>query len=261
MISVVLLLVVLGGYWMLLLTPKRTAAKDAQAEVATAQTALDTARSQLTSGQKAAENFRRDRATVVKLGRVVPGTDDPSTVLVQLESAAKRENVLFSSFTVESPGGDAASATPTTETTTSSAGSGADTAADSSTNAVAPLYPPGSVQVDGGLGRTAIKVEVEGLYFSIERYLRTIQRFAVLSEKDRKTDGRLFIIDGINYTVVQSEGANKATGNLKAEVYASVYFAPPITAPAAPGGGAVATPGTATSSTTATPPAAIGSLR
>lgn len=258
MISVVLLVVLLGGYWMLLLTPKRTAAKDAQARVATAQIALDAARSQLSSGQAAEDSFRRDRATVVKLGRVVPGTDDPGTVLVQLEAIAKRENVLFSSFSIErgTPSATAPTTSTTTESTTATAG---DADAGKSTSAVAPLYPPGSMQISGGLGLTPIKITLEAPYFKLERYLRDVQRFAVLSAKNRRTNGRLFIVDGINYKPIE-DAVKAASGTLQAEVYASVYFAPPIETPTAATGGTAVTPGT-TSGTTSTPPASIGSLR
>lgn len=268
------------GFWMFVLSPARKAATEAEAELSTARTSLAAAQAKLTAGRAAQQAFRRDRTTIVKLGRTVPETDDIPTLLTQLQALAKREHVMFNSYEIQttaaaSATGASASATSTTVTQT---GAAKEADADDSTDAVAPLYPPGSVEIAGGLGRTPIKIVLKGGYFELERYLRAVQRFAVLSAKEKSTKGRLLIVDGFTYkpteNVVTSlrltKGelkSGKTKTFLEAELGASVYFAPPLELPsaasAATAGSSAATPAssTGTPTTTATGAAAIGGIR
>lgn len=251
MITVVATLVLLAGYWMLLLTPKREEAADAETQVNVARQTLTTAQQRLSTGQEAQKRFRRDRATVLRLGRVLPASDDTPTVLTQLDAIARKHDITFTSYAIEG-GGDGGSAASAAPAPTTPAGQGE----ASSTAAVAPLYPPGSSSTGGGLGRTPLKIELTGTYFDLERFLRDVQRFAVMSAKgdDASAKGRLFVVDGVNY---QPDPAK--AGRLKAELYASTYFAPSIEAPATPD------PGTGTGAAPVTPAtsgtAAIGGLR
>lgn len=276
MIMTVLGVALLVGFWMMVLTPQRKAAADAKTQVETAKTALAAAQSKVTSGKKAQEAFRRDRATIIKIGRAVPETDDIPTLITQLETLAKKNNVYFIKYTVSStPGGSGSSTSSSSSTTTGSTPSASSQVAqpgakgtNSSTNAVAPLYPPGSVQM-GNLGRTPIMIGLRGQYFDLERYLRAVQRFAVLSQTSSKAKGRLLIVDGFSYKAGDLI-FRKLTGKkenterwLEAELGASVYFAPPLetpstVTPSAPATGA-ATPAASTTTTTGT--ATVGGLR
>ncbi len=226
LLAVVMFIALAGGYWFLLLAPKRQAAADAESKVTAAQQSLQAAQQRLSSGQAAQERFRKDRQTVVKLGRVVPTTDDTPTVLTQLSAIARKHDITFLAYTLASEGSSAPSSV--TETSGSPVVSEDE---PSSTDAVAPLYPPGSVTMDGGLGRTPLTIQLRGSYFDLERFLRAVQRFAVLSENTERTkaNGRLFIVDGINYAPIEGEGG---AGMLTAELHASVYFAPKLETPA-----------------------------
>lgn len=272
-------LAILGGFWMFLLKPQQKAAADAQANVATAKTALQNAQAKVTSGKAAQAAFRRDRATIVKIGRVVPETDDIPTLITQLETIAKKYDVYFLKITIGGSSGTAASSSSSSSSTSSSTASSASSTAqpgskdaDSTTNAVAPLYPPGSTQISGGLGRTPIQLSLRGQYFNLERYLHAVQQFAVLSAKGEKTDGRLMLVDGFSYKsgdLVFLLGKSKVEQTqrwLEADLAASVYFAPPLDTPSASSSSSAAagtaTPATSTgSSTTSTGTAAVGGLR
>lgn len=275
MIMAVLAVVLLGGFWMMVLTPQRKAAAEAKTQVETAKTALTAAQSKVTSGKKAQEEFRKDRATIVKIGRAVPETDDIPTLITQLETLAKKNDVYFIKYNVAaSTGGGGASSSSSTTTPSSSASSSSQVAqpgakgTGGSTNAVAPLYPPGSIQM-GSLGRTPILIGLRGQYFDLERYLRAVQRFAVLSQTSSKAKGRLLIVDGFSYKAGDLI-FRKVTGKkenterwLEAELGASVYFAPPLetpstSSPSAPATGA-ATPPAGSPTTTGT--ATVGGLR
>lgn len=261
MLLAVLAVVLLGGFWFLVLTPQRKAASEAQAGVASARLALDAAQQKLTAGKAAQQAFRRDRTTIVKLGRVVPESDDIPTLLTQLEALSKKEGVEFVSWAVDSAGQSSGPATGTTGTdATATTPSGT-----RSTDTVAPLYSPGSVEVAGGLGRTPIALTLKGTYFQLESFLQAVQRFAVLSAKQERTKGRLIIVDGFGYqpeqTIDQAVNDGETakvkkparSPKLTATLSASVYFAPPLETPSAGTADAAATATPAAG--TATPPA------
>jgi Tfp pilus assembly protein PilO len=254
MISVVLLVVLLGGYWMLLLSPKRKAASAATTKLAAARQTLDDAQSKLTTGQQAQARFRNDRATVVRLGRVVPTTDDAATVLVQLEAIGKQTGVDFQSYQIN---GAAASSSATTTSGSTATTPASTPTGTGSTAAVAPLYAPGSGQVDGNLARTPIELVLHAPYFKLEKFLRAIQRFAVISSDQTRAKGRLMIIDGVAF---EPDTGKNNNGMLTATVVASTYYAPAIDSPSDPSDtSSTATPA-ATPSTGAST-AAIGNLR
>jgi hypothetical protein len=266
----------LVGFWMLVLSPQRKAASEAKSQVTTARTALVSAQDKVTSGKAAQVAFRRDRATIVKIGRAVPETDDIPTLITQLETLAKKYDVYFVKYTVAAASGGAASpaaaASASSAAATSQVAEAGAKGQNSSTNAIAPLYPPGSIEMTGGLGRTPIAIGLRGRYFSLEKYLRAVQRFAVLSQNSERAKGRLMIVDGFSYKsgdlVFRSVNGSKRDTErwLEADLGASVYFAPPLEAPSAssalaPAAGA-ATPASSTApaaSTTGT--ATVGGLR
>lgn len=260
----VLAVVLLGGFWFLVITPQRKAAADVQSRLTAAQNDLSSAQSKLSAGKAARDAFQRDRTTVIKLGRVVPQSDDVPTLLLQLEALAKRENVKFTKYAINNSGGAGAdSATATTPNVQEGT---------ASTDAVAPLYSPGSVETTGGLARTPITITLVGKYFDLEQYLRAVQRFAVLSAKRTTTNGRLIIVDGFAYTPgalatgqTDDQAKKRKKGDsptLTATLAASVYYAPPLQTPKASGtaAGSPSAPADAASSTS-TGTATVGALR
>lgn len=273
MIMTVLAAAVLVGFWMMVLTPQRKAAAAAKAEVETAKTALTAAQSKVTSGKKAQAAFRKDRATIVKIGRAVPESDDIPTLITQLETLAKKYDVYFVNYSIAADSGASAGSTAPSSSASSSASVAqpGEKGANSSTNAVAPLYPPGSVQM-GNLGRTPILIGLRGQYFSLERYLRAVQRFAVLSQTSSKAKGRLMIVDGFSYksgdlVFRKITGKKENTERwLEAELGASVYFAPPLqtpstATPSSPAAGAATPAAGATPAAPSTGTATVGGLR
>jgi Tfp pilus assembly protein PilO len=254
------------GFWFFVLSPQRKAAADAKAKLVTAQQAFSAAQLKVTSGRNAQTAFRRDRTTIVKLGRVVPETDDIPTLITQLQTLAAKEKVIFVKYNLDSGGIGSTSASSTVAGTTPTNTVGTQVG-DSSTATVAPLFPPGSVSISGGLGRTPIALELQGSYFELQNYLRSVQRFAVLAQKRSTTNGRLMVVDGFSYEFAPDKDKAKYKNaellqpKLKATLSASVYFAPPIDTPSASAGASGTTPSTASSGSTSTGTAAIGGLQ
>src|SRR5688572_10312572 len=76
------------GYWFLLLSPQRQAASEAATTLETEQARLADAESHASTVQAAKANFARDYAAVVALGKAIPSSVDMPSLLVQLEQAA-----------------------------------------------------------------------------------------------------------------------------------------------------------------------------
>ncbi|MBO9534193.1 MAG: type II secretion system protein M [Solirubrobacteraceae bacterium] len=263
----------LVGFYMFVLSPAKKAAADAQGQVDSARSQLEQAKQQAADGRAAQDAYRRDRATIVKIGRTVPETDDIPTLLTQLQALAKKEGVWFTSYGL-GEGATGSSGTGPNGQASSSTTTPNGQSVGSSTSVIAPLYPPGSVQMSGGLGRTPIKLGLKGEYFNLERYLRSVQRFAILSAKNEKASGRLMVVDGFTYeasdrvawiggSIEKLKKTDKSIF-LKAELAASVYFAPPIDTPAAGGAsGGTAAPAASPDAggSTSTGTAAIGGIK
>lgn len=264
MLMVIAAVAVLGGFYMFILKPRQAAVKDAQAQVDAARQTLSDAQQQANSGKAAQQAFQRDRATLLKIGRVVPESDDIPTLQVQLLRLAKKEKVYVTEFNLT---GSGAGSSPSAGTTSVTTPNGTTPTGSGSTDAVAPLYPPGSVQMAGGLGRTPIEIKLKGRFFELEQFLRAVQRFAVISGNRREAKGRLLVVDGFSYEAADravEEGKSKKYPHgtstfLTAKLVASVYFAPPVAAPSSSSGAPGATtppagaaPGAASATGTAT---------
>lgn len=246
----VLMIALLGASWMLVIQPQRKAASAARAQVATAQQQLSTAQQDVETGKQAEAAFRRDRVAIVKLGRVVPETDDIPTLLVQLDVLARRHKIEFNTYELVQAQGSPAGAAPPAAGAAGAAGAegtettvGADGKPSTSADATAPLYPPGSSEIPGGLGRTSMTLKLQGTYFDLERFLRSVQHFAVVSAERTTAKGRLMMVDSFTYGLVDSAATDQKPSSkkpkklLNAELTASIYFAPPVEAPSGGGGG------------------------
>jgi Tfp pilus assembly protein PilO len=88
-IFVLIPLVLLAGYWFMVLAPKRAQSDKVSQELTKAQSARDTAEQQVAQLNAAKASFAGDYATVIRLGKAVPTTVDMPSLLVQLDRAAR----------------------------------------------------------------------------------------------------------------------------------------------------------------------------
>jgi len=95
LIVVVVALGAVGGYWKLVLAPKRAEVADLDKQVATKQAELTQAQGLIATYQGARDAYKTNYATVVRLGKAVPTDDDTRSLVVQIDAAAKRSGVAF----------------------------------------------------------------------------------------------------------------------------------------------------------------------
>ena len=106
-------IVLLVGYWFLLLSPKRDDLQTAKDTLAAAEQRRETAQARLSELQRARQTFAADYAAVVRLGKAIPSTVDAPGLLLQLDQAAEGTRIDFNSVSFgERATGVAVPATP-----------------------------------------------------------------------------------------------------------------------------------------------------
>lgn len=279
-------LVVVLGYWFLLLAPKREAASTAAATLATEQASLADAETQASTVSAAKANFARDYEAVVALGKAIPTSVDMPSLLVQLEQAAHGTGITLDGVTAgeretvapaaptgtsSTPGapnpGSSAPTAPSGQppqsapgTAAANAQSAADTASAGNTASDPSAAGSASTSTDpaaagtapagGALESVSLEFKFTGDFFSLADFFHSLKRFVYVRGDRVRVRGRLMTIDGVEYT------ADADTfPSLTATVQATVYLSPKaegVTAGATPAGPQAA-------STTTAPPAAAAS--
>jgi hypothetical protein len=89
-------LVLLLGYWFLLLSPQRQKASTAGDELAKQEQRRDAARQQVDRLRTARSGFASDYTELVRLGKAAPSAVDMPSLIVQLDAAAHGTGIRFS---------------------------------------------------------------------------------------------------------------------------------------------------------------------
>lgn len=147
-LAVVVALMVLGGYWFLVVGKKKSAIADAQAAQLTAQAELDSAKAAATAALTTAKVKPAAYSRLLRLGKAIPADKDFESLLVQVNNITADSLVSFVSLTA-STNAAAVVKTGASETTTCDV-TGVSGGASGSTPA-APAAP-----ATGATGSTAV---------------------------------------------------------------------------------------------------------
>ncbi|MDQ4040590.1 MAG: hypothetical protein M3141_02435 [Actinomycetota bacterium] len=228
-----------GGFFMLVLKPKRDEAAKLASQVEVAQTRVETAQASVAAGQRARATYAANYATVARLGKAVPTDDDIPSLVFQLDSTAEATGVDFRSVKLESGSGSAAQAA--TQTAAAAAASNSDQASQDkegdeekdapasgtpaapapATQAAAAALPPGAVVGEAGLSKMPFSFAFEGSFFKLSSFLTRIERYIKPRAGEVHVRGRLLLVDGIALTAAQN-----GFPNMKASIVASAYLLP-----------------------------------
>jgi Tfp pilus assembly protein PilO len=226
------------AFWVLALGPKRQEASDLSGQVDQANAALAESRFQLAEAAAARREFPADYRQLVVLGQAVPGSDDTSSLLVELDRVAHRSEVTFDSIQLSSTtGGEAAPApvAPLAPATPTESSSGAVPAAATvpPTEAAASILPLGATVGTAGLGVMPYNLNFSGDFFQVADFIKGVNSL-VKTSGNVAIDGRLVTVDGFAL-VPSSEDTNSST--LEAGFAVTTYLVPPtqgVTAGATP---------------------------
>jgi Tfp pilus assembly protein PilO len=109
-VMVIAVLVVLGGGWMLIVSPERKHAAKLQGEVDTAASQLASAQGALASARAAQARYSSAYSAIVNLGKAVPPGREVPSLVYELAQASNQRHVDLSSIVYQSAGGSGGSA-------------------------------------------------------------------------------------------------------------------------------------------------------
>ena len=201
-VALVAVVVAAAAFYNLALAPSYQRASELQTKIEASEATLQEARTQARSLESLKANYSSDYTTLAGLGKAVPADDDMRSLLVQINTAAKRSRVDFRAITLQA---GAAAATPTS-------GSAAATQA-----AVATL-PPGASVGAAGLPTMPFTFEFEGSFFDVSGFLARLERFVTAKGDRLEVRGRLLTIDGFSL-VPSDKGFPSVTATLAATAY------------------------------------------
>ncbi len=268
-IIIVMLVVVAlaAAFWILLLGPKRQQASDLADQIDQVEASLAQSRSQAAEAAAARREFPADYQQLVVLGKAVPHSDDTSSLLVEVNTVARKSKVRFDGIQLSDAAASATSnlsAAPAPAPTTTSEPappSGTTAAGDtaavpaaatvSPTETAAALLPIGATIGTAGLGVMPYDLSFSGSFFHVADFIDGIDSMVHTAGSHVAVDGRLMTLDGFSL----NGDPNLGFPHLDATFAVTTYLTPPeqgITAGASPSGpiaaGATTTPAATTPS-------------
>ena len=253
--------IVIVGYWFLLLAPKRQEAAALGEKVTQAQQERDEAVAEANRVASAKNGFADDLSSIIRVGKAIPTSVDLPSLIVQLNSAAEGTGIRFERIrsgerqaaapasapaagggsgtggsTPPASGGQAASA-PGQAAQQAQGAKGA--AEQSGANAGAAPAASGSGAGGSGvagLDTVPLEFTFSGSFFEMADLFHSLKRFVRVRNERLDVKGRLMSID--SFTLSSTDFPT-----IRAEVMATVYLAPKTegaTAGASPNGPAPA---------------------
>ena len=241
-LGVVLLI---AAFWFTVLAPKHEAAADLRSQIDTTEAQVAQTRATAAQLRAAKASHDVDYTSVVRLGKAVPADDDVRSLVVQLDTAAKRSGVDFRSIQLN--GGTGTTATPPV------------TAGAATTQATTAALPPGATVGPAGFPTMPFSFEFKGKFFTLSNFFSRLERMVTLDGERMDVSGRLLTVDGFSLKAGQ-EGFPV----VDAEIGATAYLLPEDQAlplGATPAAAAGATPAGATPATTPVTTPATGAIR
>ena len=233
LIPVVAGIVALAAFWFLVLAPKREEIAKLDTDVAAQEAKAEQSEQLVVTYRKAKADYRANYTTIARLGKAVPADDDVRSLLVQLDSTAKRSKVNFRSLSVG--GGVSADGSTTT----------------GGTGELAPA--PGAVPVgSAGFSAMPFTFAFSGSFFTLSDFFQRLEHFVTVQNEDIDVTGRLLLLGSIAITPDQGD-----LGKLEAQIGAASYLLPStqgLTAGASPTAPAGTTPQPSDASGGSTPP-------
>lgn len=217
--AMLLIAVLAGGFWILILGPKRDKATELGAEVDQLRSSLVQAEAQKAEATAARRAFPNDYRKLVTLGKAVPGGDETSSLLVQLNRVADDSDVTFESIQLANEGESAAptatapEAGPSTPVTTTTP----------PTEAAAALLPLGATVGSAGLAVMPYNLTFSGSFFDVADFIGGIDSLVTPDGSELTVDGRLVTLDGFALT----EAAEAGFPYLDANFSVTTYLVPP----------------------------------
>ena len=181
---------VLGAFWFLALAPKRDSVSKLDKELTAARQTLTQAQQEKTQFAQAQVQFPALYASLGRLGKAVPTSEDVPSLLVQLNHAAAQANVDFRSVELKLDSASQASTATSAPAAPAAGATGATgaTGAAGSTTGVA----------TGTLEPLPFEYVFKGDYYKLADLIRNVTRLVHERNRALAVSGRLVSIDGFS---------------------------------------------------------------
>ena len=169
-VAMLAVVAVAAGFWMLLLSPKRSEVDKLDEQISQQKEALSLHRSEVAQALAAERHFAVNYQQLVVLGKAAPADDDTASLLVQLNRIADHTGVRFQNFTLNSETG---SETPPPEASSAAATATEATPASnpSPTEVAASTLPLGAAIGPAGLAILPYTLSFKGNFFQIADFI------------------------------------------------------------------------------------------
>lgn len=218
-VAVLVAAAILGGFWFLMIGPKRATSADLDKKIAVQQQRLTVAQGEAAQALTAKRRYESDYAAVAKLGQAVPADDDVPSLVFQVAQAAKVSKIDFRSLEVTQGSGTptppaAAAATPAPAATTASTPTPA-------TQAAAAGQPAGTSVGTAQFPTMPFAFIFDGSFFDMERFMRHLSGFTTIKKHGVVVRGRLLTVDSF-----QLGAGDKGFPAVTASINATAYVLP-----------------------------------
>jgi Tfp pilus assembly protein PilO len=204
LLSVVALGAAIAAFYFVVLSPKREEVAALDTKIAAQEAEVEQARLTLAGYEQAKSTYKRNYATLARLGKAVPGDDDVRSLMVQLEGTADRSGVTF-------------------ETIELGTGLGGDTAETASTDGEL-ASAPGSIPVAGGvLSAMPFNFSFTGSYFDLTSFFARLEHFVRTKNAKLESTGRMLRLETV--TIAPS---GVGFPDMQAQISAATYLVPPV---------------------------------
>lgn len=227
-ISILVIAALAIGFWVLALGPKREEANELSTKAGQLQVALGEAQGKAAVAVAARHEFPADYRQLVVLGQAVPGNDETSSLLVELNAVATAAKVRFSSIQLEGSSESSESAAPPAapalpapaSPATPSAGAVPASSTIPPTEAAASMLPLGASIGTAGLGVMPYSLTFSGNFFQIANFIKGIDSLVRTSTSSSLgVDGRLITLDGFSLSPESEAGSSKLQANFSVTTY------------------------------------------
>lgn len=226
-LAALVLVVLIAGFWFVILAPARSEVGLARTAVSEAQARRDAAIAAAAQIEQTRAQYRRDYRTVQRLNKAVPTDDDVASLVRQLDAVARANHVDFRALRLTGSAGPAVGAQPPptdADAKSTSKDEKDDPAAE--ITPVAPVVaqaPPGAVVGPAGLLTLPFSLTFDGGYLEMQRFLKALDGLAQRDGKRIKVRGRLLTVDGFSLAA-----SRKGFPKIQALVGATAYIAPEL---------------------------------
>jgi Tfp pilus assembly protein PilO len=228
-VSVLVVVALAIGFWVVLLSPKRQEADELGGQVDTLKISQAEAQSQLARAEAARRAFPADYRQLVVLGQAVPVGDETSSLIVELNRIAVHSGLKFDSVQLSAAAEgtaapvEAAPAPPAEATTPEGSGAVQAAATVAPTEAAASLMPLGASIGSAGLGVMPYSLTFSGDFSHVADFIKGIDSLVHPDGSTVAVDGRLVTLNGFALNV----DAERGFPHLDATFSVTTYVTPP----------------------------------